>query len=114
MSNKKQHQLIDPAIVPGAPKARMRTNVEMVTEMMEFSDYGALSQVFIMSAIQSYAKTISSGERPTEAGDSIISNQGWFDVAVDTLKRLEGMIKENNTPGAMRVLQPNEYDEDFE
>ena len=45
------------------------TNVEFVTEMMEFSRYGSLSQVFIIQAIHEFANKVD------EKGDAMIKEE---------------------------------------
>jgi len=88
-----REQLIAKGI--GAPVHR--SNVEIMEQLMNYSKFGAMSQVFIMAAIQSYAGTIIEGGRPTtEDNTAFISPMLWFDLAKDTQDRITAMYKENN------------------
>lgn len=55
-----------------------KTNVEFVTELMEFSRHGALSQIFVITAIQKYAEACS--ERRI-SDNSFIDPDAWQGVA---------------------------------
>lgn len=39
-------------------RGKQETNVEFVTKLMEFSQHGALSQLFILDAIDKWSKKI--------------------------------------------------------
>ena len=56
-----------------APRTKQRmTNVEFVTELMEFSQCGALSQIFIIDAIMKHADAVAKAdaEISARAGES--------------------------------------------
>lgn len=66
-----------------------KTNVEVVTELMEFSKYGALSQVFIIEALRFYSEKVTQAGEPKDDPLSLISPVAWYNVAKeinDTLK----------------------------
>lgn len=50
------------------------TNVEFVTRLMEFSPTGALSQMFIIAAIDNYSKAVAE-DPPIE--HSLINGEAW-------------------------------------
>lgn len=62
-----------------------KTNVEFVTELMEFSNHGALSQVFIIEAIRRYAEACSE-RRISDNG--FISPDAWQGVAREIRDKL--------------------------
>jgi len=67
------------------------TNIEKVLEIMEFSDYGALAQAFVMNALSAHAKLVS--EAPIEALESMrggfISPEAWQGVALEITEKLK-------------------------
>lgn len=66
-----------------------RTNEMMVKDLMNFSPYGALGQVFIVEAIRYYAEQVSSQPRPDDNPHQFINPQAWHDIANDVKKRLD-------------------------
>jgi hypothetical protein len=66
-----------------------KTNVEVVTELMEFSKNGALQQAFILKAIEYYAAVcIEAGAQTFDT--PMLSGEGWIRCAVearDTIKK---------------------------
>ena len=67
-----------------------KTNVELVTEMMEFSRFGALSQLFIIEAIGQYSGMVINS--PPEALDGMkgfINPEAWRGVAKEIASKLE-------------------------
>lgn len=56
------------------------TNVEFVTELMEFSAHGALIQAFVMQALEQYARRVASMD--SEALDTpMVSGRAWWVAA---------------------------------
>lgn len=66
------------------------TNVELVTEMMEYSRFGALAQLFIMEAITRYADSVSKAhpEALKSMENGLISPQAWQGVAIEIAHKL--------------------------
>lgn len=70
-----------------------QTNVEKITHMMEFSNYGAMSQMFIMEAVWRYAEAVA--RTPVEevreqfGENSFINPDAWHGVATEILHKLE-------------------------
>ena len=67
----------------------IRTNEEFLGELMMFSPYGALCQVFIIEAIRNYAERVSNSPTPIEHGTGVFSEIAWHGVGVDILKKLK-------------------------
>ena len=68
--------------------SKPQTNVEFVTNMMEFSRFGALAQVFIIQAIDQYSKRVAEADPATIDG-GFISGQAWVGVAKEIQQKLE-------------------------
>ena len=65
----------------------MKTNTQKVTELMEFSECGGLMQLFVLSAIESYAKAvISQPEGWME--EHLINEEAWKRCAEEAMKCL--------------------------
>jgi len=64
------------------------TNTEFVAELMQFSPYGALVQVFIIDAIHKHAKAVSRAA-PSEVDRPLICGEAWVGVAKDIKAKLD-------------------------
>jgi hypothetical protein len=71
-------------------KNKRLTNVEFVTQLMEFSRRGALAQAFVIEAIGRYAREITSNETFTRESmrDGLIDADAWIDVAREVKTRM--------------------------
>ena len=69
---------------------KIRTNVQLVTHMMDYSRYGALSQAFIFEAIRRYAEQVAAVDKDKINPNDwlFISFDGWQGVANEILKTL--------------------------
>lgn len=65
--------------------ASYETNTKFVKRLMEFSPQGALSQVFILAAIEHYAKEVAENE-PIE--HPLINGEAWKACAENILSEL--------------------------
>ena len=63
-----------------AKAKKNQTNVQFVKEMMEFSDYGSLAQLFVLDALDKWSKLIAS-KQPEEVETGFISGEAWVGVA---------------------------------
>lgn len=78
--------------------AKRLTNEDLIKNLMNFSPYGVLGQMFIMQAIREYAREV------IDNGDEIIKNEeemmargeipmfsqkGWVCVAKDVAERMD-------------------------
>ena len=70
--------------------ARRQTNVEAITEIMEFSRYGAMAQMFIIDALNKQARAVA--DAPPEAfegeGWEMVSGKAWQGVAREIADKL--------------------------
>lgn len=72
-------------------KKRMN-NIEAVRDMMDYSAYGPLAQLFVMQAIEQFAdKVIDHGIvalRKEMGNNSFVSPEGWHGVAEEIKQKL--------------------------
>lgn len=74
-----------------AAKAPRKSNVEIITDLMEFSNFGALAQVFVMDALSKQAHHVvnATPEELAEMGGGIIPPDVWQGVAKEISEKLE-------------------------
>lgn len=67
------------------------TNVELVVEMMEFSKFGAMSQIFIMEAIRKESERVAATkpEQYSKEQWAFISVEAWIGVAAEISKKIK-------------------------
>ena len=63
------------------------TNVEFVTELMEFSAHGALIQAFVLQALQQYAQRVAALD-PQALDTPMVSGHAWHGCAVEVRDKL--------------------------
>jgi len=67
---------------------KLKTNEDLVLNLMQFSPRGALCQAFVITAIQKYAQQcVAAGAEKFDSG--LMNGQAWIDIAVDVDKRIE-------------------------
>jgi hypothetical protein len=69
-------------------KNQPETNVEFVTRIMEFSNYGALAQLFVLEALRNWADIVA-GTDPAKVDTPMISGHAWVGVAREIKAKLE-------------------------
>lgn len=59
------------------------TNVEFITKMMEYSQYGVLAQCFVIEALSKWSAQVAkaSPEEISKASNGFISGEAWVGVA---------------------------------
>jgi hypothetical protein len=69
---------------------KLKTNLDLITNLMNYSPRGGLNQAFIICAIESYCKGVLAQPEVSveEAKASFISPEAWRDCANDNLKRI--------------------------
>lgn len=67
--------------------AQRKTNEQWLKQVMSFSRYGALSQVFIMQAIEKYADAVVKTD-PKAIDNGLINGETWRGVAQEILESL--------------------------
>jgi hypothetical protein len=68
--------------------AKPQTNVEFVTNMMEFSKYGPLAQLFILEAIRNWSELVAKAD-PVKVDSPMISGKAWVGVAREINENME-------------------------
>lgn len=63
------------------------TNVEFVTDLMEFSAHGGLIQAFVMQALQQYAMRVAA-MTPEALDTPMVSGHAWHGCAVEIRDKL--------------------------
>ena len=72
----------------GKAKPKRMSNVELVTEIMEFSRSGALAQVFVIDAIYKHATAVAKAEA-AEVDHALISGHAWIQCAREIKARMD-------------------------
>jgi len=65
-----------------------KTNVQIVKGIMENSQYGALSQLFVMDALHKFSKSVSESSEKDYPKNGFISAQAWIGVAKEINDKL--------------------------
>lgn len=85
--------------------AKRLTNEDLIKNLMNFSPYGVLGQMFIMQAIREYAKeVIDNGDElinneekmMTEGKIPVMSHKAWVGVANDVAERMDYFFDPKN------------------
>lgn len=78
--------------------AKLKNNNDLVKDLMNFSPYGALCQIFIIEAISRYCEEVKAHEieEDEEGRIPFISPEAWKGVAEDISKRMEDFYNEQN------------------
>jgi hypothetical protein len=76
-------------------KKKPLTNVQKLREIMEFSNYGALAQMFIIDAIYKVADTVSKTDPNNYDREKwcFISPEDWVGVANEIKQKLDEHLK---------------------
>ena len=72
---------------------KRKTNTEIVTEIMEYSMYGALSQMFVIDALSKFADTVAKSKPKDYPKNSFINGEAWIGVAKEIKSKLERAYK---------------------
>ena len=82
------------------------SNVEFVTELMEFSAYGGLVQAFVMQALQQYAGRVAAMD-PEALDTPMVSGRAWHGCAVEVRDKLARRLgsSEASPPAAVLPTQ---------
>lgn len=80
----------------------LKTNEDLIKDLMNFSPYGGLCQAFIMQGIQAYCQDVINQkdemleheeQMKIEGRMPIVSTTAWIGVAEDVNKRIEEFYK---------------------
>ncbi|WP_316196646.1 hypothetical protein [Bradyrhizobium sp. SZCCHNS3053] len=71
------------------PRAPKRTdNVTFVKELMNFSKFGALSEIFVIDALAKWSEIIANSD-PAKLETPMISGEAWIGVAKEIKAKLD-------------------------
>lgn len=64
------------------------TNTELVVNLMEFSRFGVVSQMFVVDAITQHAARVAAAKPEDMRTNGFVSNAIWIDTARDVRDRI--------------------------
>jgi hypothetical protein len=71
-------------------KRRLTCNADLVRDLITFSDYGAIGELFVVMGIRAYADQIIKRGAPDKTEDfGFITQERWLEVARDVKKRCD-------------------------
>lgn len=74
-------------------RSRPLTNVEFVTDLMEFSAHGALIQAFVLQALDAYSRRVAAAT-PEALDTALVSGHAWHGCAVEVRRKLAQRLGE--------------------
>lgn len=72
------------------------TNVEFITELMEFSAHGALIQASVVQGLEQYAKRVAA-MTPQALDTPMVSGHAWHGCAVEVRDKLARRLGRRDT-----------------
>ena len=66
-----------------------RTNQQMLREIMSFSRFGPLAEVFVMEAVVKYADEVAAATPDQVEGGGLINGSAWIGVAKEIKTKLD-------------------------
>lgn len=72
------------------------TNEQFISTLINDSNYGGLSQVFIIEAIRYYSEAISSQPVPEENNEAFISPVAWHGVATEIHQKIKAKYENDS------------------
>lgn len=66
-----------------------KTNVDVVTELMEFSQFGALAQAFVMDALTKMSKRVADSKVEDYPENGFVHPEAWIGVAKEIHDKLK-------------------------
>lgn len=81
--------------------AKRKNNVEIITEIMDFSRAGPMAQMFIVESIRKYAGQVadSADELIEQMKDGFVSGEAWVHTAKIVVAELDAAYDANDEPG---------------
>jgi hypothetical protein len=68
---------------------KRKTNIEIVNDIMNFSRYGALAQVFVMDALLKMSEAVAKSTPKDYPKNNFIHPEAWIGVAKEIKAKLE-------------------------
>lgn len=88
--------------------AKKKTNEEFVLEAMNYSPYGALVQVFIISCMSAYTQQTIDLEGRNNPMPGFCDNEVWLGIAKDLQKKMDAQYgREPEAPNSKLTDKPN-------
>lgn len=81
-----------------AKSARRSSNQEFLADLMNFSRFGPLAEVFIMEAVRLQAKEVAAQDPAKADQNTMLSPHLWVNVARDISARFEERTTSNRAP----------------
>lgn len=82
---------------------KIKTNVDLVNDLMTHSPVGALGQAFIIQAIREYAEELVANPLPPTKPGSLFSNEAWNKAALDVRERCNAFYNPHKVKGEEEV-----------
>jgi hypothetical protein len=70
-------------------RKEQKTNVETVTELMEFSNFGPLAQVFVIDALCKMSEAVAESKVEDYPDTGFIHPEAWIGVAKEIREKLK-------------------------
>lgn len=68
--------------------AKRLTNEQFVKQIMNFSNFGALSQMFVIDALMQHSKAVAAAD-PKMFDSALLNGEAWVGVAKEIQQKLE-------------------------
>ncbi|MET3916872.1 hypothetical protein ABID97_003654 [Variovorax sp. OAS795] len=84
------------------------TNVEFVTDLMQFSAHGALIQAFVLQALDAYSQRVAAAT-PEALDTALVSGHAWHGCALEVRRKLAQRLGEEGAgaPGSASEDSPS-------
>lgn len=66
----------------------MKTNSDKIKNIMQYSKHGALAEVFVIQALETYSNSVIESKRKWP-NDSMISQNAWKSIAQEVIEKLK-------------------------
>jgi len=65
-----------------------KTNIEFITDLMDFSNFGPLAQMFVIQALTVYSAKVAQAD-PDKMDNALVSGAAWVGVAKEIKAKLD-------------------------
>jgi hypothetical protein len=70
-------------------KKQIKTNEDILRDIMNFSRYGALAQLFVIDALTKFANTVAASKPEDYPDNGIVQPEAWIGVAKEIKEKLD-------------------------
>ena len=67
---------------------KRKTNIEFVAEVMDFSEYGPLAQLFVIDALTAWSEKIMNSHPSEYPMNGIVNPEAWIGVAAEINQKI--------------------------